>query len=73
MPCGRCRQVLYEFGGPDCLVDTPHGPAPMGEVLPDAFGPADLPRPAARLRERHSRAIGLREVPFAGRRASRRG
>ncbi|HVH22795.1 MAG TPA: cytidine deaminase, partial [Pseudonocardia sp.] len=27
MPCGRCRQVLYEFGGPDCLVDTPHGPA----------------------------------------------
>ena len=25
MPCGRCRQVLYEFGGPDCLVDTPRG------------------------------------------------
>jgi cytidine deaminase len=44
MPCGRCRQVLYEFGGPHCLVDTPHGPAPLREVLPDAFGPADLPR-----------------------------
>ncbi|WP_137812684.1 cytidine deaminase [Gandjariella thermophila] len=43
MPCGRCRQVLYEFGGVDCLVDTPHGPAPLGDVLPDAFGPADLP------------------------------
>ena len=43
MPCGRCRQVLYEFGGPDCLVDTPHGPTPMRDVLPDAFGPADLP------------------------------
>ena len=43
MPCGRCRQVIYEFGGPACLVDTPHGPAPMTEVLPDAFGPADLP------------------------------
>ncbi|MBN9097092.1 MAG: cytidine deaminase [Pseudonocardia sp.] len=43
MPCGRCRQVLYEFGGPDCLIDTPHGPAPLREVLPDAFGPDDLP------------------------------
>lgn len=43
MPCGRCRQVLYEFGGPDCLVDTPRGILPMSEVLPDAFGPADLP------------------------------
>jgi cytidine deaminase len=43
MPCGRCRQVLYEFGGPDCLIDTPHGPAPLGELLPDAFGPTHLP------------------------------
>ncbi|MFC4947086.1 cytidine deaminase [Pseudonocardia sp. GCM10023141] len=43
MPCGRCRQVLYEFGGPDCLVDTPRGVLPMSEVLPDAFGPDDLP------------------------------
>jgi cytidine deaminase len=43
MPCGRCRQIIYEFGGPDCLVDTPDGPAPMSEVLPHAFGPADLP------------------------------
>ncbi|WP_308252414.1 cytidine deaminase [Pseudonocardia sp. KRD291] len=43
MPCGRCRQVIYEFGGPDCLCDTPRGPRPMSEVLPDAFGPADLP------------------------------
>ena len=23
MPCGRCRQLLYEFGGPDLLVDHP--------------------------------------------------
>ncbi len=43
MPCGRCRQVLYEFGGPSCLVDTPRGPAPLADVLPDAFGPSDLP------------------------------
>jgi cytidine deaminase len=43
MPCGRCRQILYELGGPDCLVDTPHGALPMTEVLPDAFGPDQLP------------------------------
>ncbi|MEV0678352.1 cytidine deaminase [Actinosynnema sp. NPDC050436] len=43
MPCGRCRQVLYELGGPDCLVDTPAGVLPMTRVLPDAFGPEDLP------------------------------
>jgi len=43
MPCGRCRQVLYEFGGPDCLLDTPRGIMPLSEVLPDAFGPEDLP------------------------------
>ena len=43
MPCGRCRQVIYEFGGPDLLVDTPQGPKPMTWVLPEAFGPDDLP------------------------------
>ncbi|MER7076983.1 cytidine deaminase [Saccharopolyspora kobensis] len=37
MPCGRCRQILQELGGPDCLVDTPRGVLPMTEVLPDAF------------------------------------
>ncbi|RRO12813.1 cytidine deaminase [Saccharopolyspora rhizosphaerae] len=37
MPCGRCRQVLQELGGSDCLVDTPRGVRPMREVLPDAF------------------------------------
>ena len=42
MPCGRCRQVIYEFGGPDCLCDTPRGPRPMSEVLPDALGTADM-------------------------------
>jgi cytidine deaminase len=42
MPCGRCRQLLYENGGPDCLVDTVSGIKPMSEVLPDAFGPDDL-------------------------------
>ena len=43
MPCGRCRQLLWEHGGPDLLVDSPRGPVPMTEVLPDAFGARDLP------------------------------
>jgi cytidine deaminase len=42
MPCGRCRQLLWEHGGPDCLVDTPHGPQPLSVLLPDAFGVDDL-------------------------------
>jgi len=42
MPCGRCRQLLFEHGGPDLLVETVGGVRPMSEVLPDAFGPADL-------------------------------
>ncbi|MCD0481857.1 cytidine deaminase [Streptacidiphilus sp. ASG 303] len=43
MPCGRCRQLLHEHGGPDLLVDLPSGIRPMREVLPDAFGPERLP------------------------------
>jgi cytidine deaminase len=43
MPCGRCRQLLWEHGGPDCLVDTPEGIQTMTQLLPQAFGPADLP------------------------------
>ena len=46
MPCGRCRQLLYEFGGPELLLDTPEGIRAMTEVLPQAFGPADLERVA---------------------------
>jgi cytidine deaminase len=42
MPCGRCRQLLWEHGGPDCLVDTPEGIRPMAQVLPQAFGPDHL-------------------------------
>ncbi len=44
MPCGRCRQLLYEFGGDTLLVDTPAGVLTMSAVLPQAFGPADLGR-----------------------------
>ena len=42
MPCGRCRQLLFEHGGRDLLVWTVSGVRPMSEVLPDAFGPDDL-------------------------------
>jgi len=42
MPCGRCRQVLFENGGPGMLLLSVSGVKPMSEVLPDAFGPHDL-------------------------------
>ena len=42
MPCGRCRQLLMENGGPELLVLTVSGVRRMDEVLPDAFGPHDL-------------------------------
>lgn len=42
LPCGRCRQVLLEAGGPGLLVDTASGPVALAELLPDSFGTADL-------------------------------
>ena len=42
MPCGRCRQLLSEHAGEDLVILTPEGPRSMDEVLPQAFGPADL-------------------------------
>ncbi len=42
MPCGRCRQLLYENGGPELQLWTVSGIKTMDEVLPDAFGPDDL-------------------------------
>ena len=42
MPCGRCRQLLWEHGGPACLLRTAKGTLPMAEVLPDAFDVDDL-------------------------------
>ncbi|MFL6128557.1 MAG: cytidine deaminase [Mycobacteriales bacterium] len=44
LPCGRCRQLLWEHGGPGLLVDTADGPVPMTELLPRAFGREDLDR-----------------------------
>lgn len=42
MPCGRCRQLLWEHGGPTCLLMTPLGTRRLDEVLPQAFGPENL-------------------------------
>ena len=42
MPCGRCRQLLFEHGGNELVVLTPEGERTMGQVLPQAFGPDDL-------------------------------
>ena len=47
MPCGRCRQLLWEHGGPSCLLLTPRGVRTMQDVLPQAFGLGDLQHVAA--------------------------
>jgi cytidine deaminase len=44
MPCGRCRQLLLEFGGGELLVDAPGGPLRLAELLPHAFSASDLER-----------------------------
>jgi cytidine deaminase len=41
-PCGRCRQLLFEHGGPNALLATPEGPTPLSTILPWAFGPHNL-------------------------------
>jgi cytidine deaminase len=47
-PCGRCRQLLFEHGGPDVLVKMPAGVQTLGALLPGAFGPDNLFGGAAR-------------------------
>ena len=42
LPCGRCRQLLMEAGGPGLLVDTAAGPAELARLLPSPFTAADL-------------------------------
>jgi cytidine deaminase len=42
MPCGRCRQLVWENGTPQTLLMTPEGILPMSEILPQAFGPDNL-------------------------------
>ena len=42
LPCGRCRQLLLEAGGPGLLVDTDRGPVRLDVLLPAAFTGTDL-------------------------------
>lgn len=42
MPCGRCRQLLWEHSTPQTLIRTPEGILSMAQILPQAFGPQDL-------------------------------
>lgn len=42
MPCGRCRQLLYEHSAPGMLLETVSGMKTIDHVLPDAFGPRQL-------------------------------
>jgi cytidine deaminase len=42
VPCGRCRQLLLEAGGPELLLDADGGPVRLGDLLPAAFNGADL-------------------------------
>ena len=42
MPCGRCRQLLFEHGGNELQLLTPSGPQDMSVILPWGFGPDDL-------------------------------
>ena len=42
MPCGRCRQLLWEHGGAELIVESVSGIRPLSELLPDAFGPERL-------------------------------
>ena len=42
MPCGRCRQLLYEASAEGMVLETVSGFKTIDEVLPDAFGPRQL-------------------------------
>lgn len=42
MPCGRCRQLLFEHSTPQMVLETVSGLRTIDQVIPDAFGPRDL-------------------------------
>jgi len=69
MPCGRCRQLLWEHGGPDCLVDAEPAPVPVSLLLPYAFDAVELDRAPslpARLREYQGRGTVFVHPDMAG-------
>ena len=44
MPCGRCRQLLFEFHAPGMKLMSVQGVKTMDQILPQAFGPEDMDR-----------------------------
>jgi cytidine deaminase len=42
MPCGRCRQLLFEHSAAGMMLETVSGFRTIEQVLPDAFGPRQL-------------------------------
>lgn len=42
MPCGRCRQLLFEHSAKGMVLETVSGFKTIDEIIPDAFGPRDL-------------------------------
>jgi cytidine deaminase len=59
LPCGRCRQLLLEAGGPGLLVETAAGPVELSALLPSAFTGTDL----SQRRETPRRETPHRETP----------
>jgi cytidine deaminase len=51
VPCGRCRQLLMEAGGPDLLLDAEPVPVRLADLLPGAFTADDLTTRAAIYRD----------------------
>jgi cytidine deaminase len=66
MPCGRCRQLLWEHGGPDCRVETAAGSVSMAELLPFAFDVADLDRAAEKADKPSVDAVPSRLLEYVG-------
>jgi len=74
MPCGRCRQLLLEAGGPELLLDAEAGPQRLGDLLPGAFTADDLASRSGGFRgvaPPGSSSGGLREVVPPGGRGRR--
>jgi cytidine deaminase len=65
-PCGRCRQLLWEHGGPDCLVDAAGKPRRMAELLPEAFDEIALGKVVTSTVDSRD-AVPARLAPYLGR------
>jgi cytidine deaminase len=63
MPCGRCRQLLWEHGGPEMLVATAGDPMTMADLLPNAFDDAAFDRAAEIAGVHIERGVGSLDEP----------